>query len=83
MTTVRTMQALTVPLAAIGEHPDNPRDTLGDLAELTASIGELGLLQALLGGGLSDPGEMFRPLLELPIVGQIPLQNITIDREHT
>jgi hypothetical protein len=37
-------QALrTVQVAEVAEHPDNPRDTLGDLTELAASIKTLGL----------------------------------------
>jgi ParB-like nuclease domain len=42
-------QALrTVQVAEVAEHPDNPRDTLGDLTELAASIKTLGLRQPVL-----------------------------------
>jgi hypothetical protein len=32
-----------VQVAEVAEHPDNPRDELGDLSELAASIKALGL----------------------------------------
>lgn len=37
----------TVPLQETAEHPDNPRDELGDLSELAASISAIGILQPL------------------------------------
>jgi hypothetical protein len=37
-----------VQVAEVAEHPDNPRDTLGDLTELAASIKTLGLRQPVL-----------------------------------
>lgn len=38
----------TVRLAQLVENPDNPRETLGSIVELAASIVEIGLLQPLL-----------------------------------
>jgi hypothetical protein len=47
--TTKAGQALrTVQVAEVAEHPDNPRDTLGDLTELAASIKTLGLRQPVL-----------------------------------
>ncbi len=34
-----------LPLSAIAEHPRNPREVLGDLTELTASVRAMGILQ--------------------------------------
>lgn len=44
-----------IPVEQIHPHPDNPRKALGDLAELTASIRENGVLQNLT--VISDGGE--------------------------
>lgn len=40
-------QLIDAVLAEVAPHPDNPRRELGDLAELTASLREFGLLQPL------------------------------------
>ncbi|GAB7192797.1 hypothetical protein NUM3379_35060 [Kineococcus sp. NUM-3379] len=40
--------AQVVRLDDIAEHPDNPRDDLGDLAELADSIRDFGVLQAII-----------------------------------
>lgn len=39
---------LEVQLRQLAPNPDNPRETLGDLDELAASIGSIGVLQRLL-----------------------------------
>lgn len=58
------MAAADIPLAALSPHPENPRgEDLGDLAELEASIREIGVLEPLvvvtiaahLAGGWPDP----------------------------
>jgi ParB/RepB/Spo0J family partition protein len=36
-----------LPLTALAPHPANPRDDLGDLAELAASIAQIGVLEPL------------------------------------
>lgn len=36
---------MRIPLEDVAEHPDNPRESLGDLAALAASLKELGQLQ--------------------------------------
>lgn len=41
------MVAADLPLAVLAPHPANPREDLGDLAELEASIRELGVLEPL------------------------------------
>ena len=41
------LAAVELPIEAIAPHPANPRDDLGDLDELAASIREIGLLEPL------------------------------------
>ncbi|NHN55796.1 ParB/RepB/Spo0J family partition protein [Calidifontibacter sp. DB0510] len=42
-----TVQLLDIPTKDIAEHPDNPRQHLGDLSDLAASIQAQGLLEPL------------------------------------
>lgn len=46
--TQQALHARLVGLSELVENPDNPRDTLGSVKELAASIIEIGLLQPLL-----------------------------------
>jgi ParB/RepB/Spo0J family partition protein len=58
------LEAVLLPAAALAPHPANPREDLGDLTELQASIAELGLLEPLVvvttaahqAGGWPAPG---------------------------
>lgn len=45
---------LEVRLDQLAQNPDNPRETLGDLDDLAASIAAVGVLQRLLVSPLGD-----------------------------
>jgi antitoxin (DNA-binding transcriptional repressor) of toxin-antitoxin stability system len=45
--TVPAVTAADLPVAALAPHPANPRGDLGDLAELQASIAQIGVLEPL------------------------------------
>jgi ParB family chromosome partitioning protein len=46
--TGQVMPWISVPLAQLAPHPENPRRDVGDVSELAASIAELGVLEPLI-----------------------------------
>lgn len=89
MTAKDTEQLRLVALAELVANPDNPRDTLGDLAELAASILVLGLLQPLLvvelpGGGFMvvDGHRRHAAMQSINYTEPIPATVTQMDREQ-